>query len=346
MNTLSRACVAYRNQGNPTYPGHDNLQNGVLEYGKPITIYCSKWYEGQPGSGYFTDKATIDSCTNDVGSLDSNKLGSALQTQASDYNYYTNGNNYEQKPVVTAYDIDWKKFAELKNTNPDLYNRLSGGDSSGIKCAFGPVEANPQYGKGEGNQYYIGTHDDLDPSKPLKQSTFNQAVAAGIFKENPDKSFSESKGNLVRHPISDEKGSYTKATNAVIAAVEGYEKTLDKKTDSEIDSQVAKKTGGQYVAAPDQRYGYDNRASAGRYAEVVDVEVRTVEEPPPLLHDLTSLQIEASRRYGMTAAETLACVQHLYEEGDATYPRTDSHYITSDMSNTVALLLSDTEGNS
>ncbi len=55
-----------------------------------------------------------------------------------------------------------------------------------------------------------------------------------------------------------------------------------------------------------------------KYAEVVDVVVSIVEEAPPLLHDLTSLQIEASHRYGMTAAETLACIQHLYEEGDAT----------------------------
>lgn len=83
-----------------------------------------------------------------------------------------------------------------------------------------------------------------------------------------------------------------------------------------------------------------------QYAQVIDVEVRTVEESPPLLYDLTSLQIEASRRYGMTAAETLACVQHLYEEGDATYPRTSSNYISSDMENTVESLLSETEDNS
>lgn len=94
MKILSRASVAYRTQGISPYVGHDTLQNGVLEHGKPLTIYCSQWYEGQPGSGYFTDKATIDSCINERGVLDSNKLGSALQTQASKYNYYINGNNF------------------------------------------------------------------------------------------------------------------------------------------------------------------------------------------------------------------------------------------------------------
>ena len=87
MKILSRASVAYRTQGISPYVGHDTLQNGVLEHGKPLTIYCSQWYEGQPGSDYFTDKATIDSCINERGVLDSNKLGSALQTQASKYNY-------------------------------------------------------------------------------------------------------------------------------------------------------------------------------------------------------------------------------------------------------------------
>lgn len=53
MKILSRASVAYRTQGISPYVGHDTLQNGVLEHGKPLTIYCSQWYEGQPGSGYF-----------------------------------------------------------------------------------------------------------------------------------------------------------------------------------------------------------------------------------------------------------------------------------------------------
>lgn len=81
-------------------------------------------------------------------------------------------------------------------------------------------------------------------------------------------------------------------------------------------------------------------------AVIVNIEVEIVEELPVRLFDLNDLQIEANRRYGFTAAETQEYVQHLYEEGDATYPRTASHYITSDMENTVASLLHDTEDNS
>jgi DNA topoisomerase-3 len=55
-------------------------------------------------------------------------------------------------------------------------------------------------------------------------------------------------------------------------------------------------------------------------------------ERPPFLYDLTSLQRDASSRYGFTLRRTLAAAQRLYEEHTAlTYPRTNSRYLTSDM---------------
>lgn len=51
----------------------------------------------------------------------------------------------------------------------------------------------------------------------------------------------------------------------------------------------------------------------------------------PLLYDLTDLQRDMNRRYGMSAAETLKHAQSLYESKALTYPRTDSRYLTSDM---------------
>jgi DNA topoisomerase III len=52
----------------------------------------------------------------------------------------------------------------------------------------------------------------------------------------------------------------------------------------------------------------------------------------PLLYDLTSLQRDASSRFGFTARRTLAAAQRLYEEHKAlTYPRTSSRYLTGDM---------------
>ncbi|HEY3772547.1 MAG TPA: DNA topoisomerase 3 [Solirubrobacteraceae bacterium] len=53
---------------------------------------------------------------------------------------------------------------------------------------------------------------------------------------------------------------------------------------------------------------------------------------PPLLYDLTSLQRDASSRFGFAARRTLSAAQRLYEEHKAlTYPRTNSRYLTGDM---------------
>ena len=54
----------------------------------------------------------------------------------------------------------------------------------------------------------------------------------------------------------------------------------------------------------------------------------------PKLYDLTTLQREANRIYGMTAKQTLDTAQSLYELKLITYPRTDSQYLTEDMEQT------------
>ena len=59
-------------------------------------------------------------------------------------------------------------------------------------------------------------------------------------------------------------------------------------------------------------------------------------ERPPFLYDLTSLQRDASSRFGFTLRRTLAAAQRLYEEHTAlTYPRTNSRYLPSDMINEI-----------
>lgn len=65
---------------------------------------------------------------------------------------------------------------------------------------------------------------------------------------------------------------------------------------------------------------------------------------PPKLYDLTSLQREANRYYGYTTKKTLDILQELYEEKLVTYPRTDSQYVTEDMAETVAELVSGLSG--
>lgn len=55
---------------------------------------------------------------------------------------------------------------------------------------------------------------------------------------------------------------------------------------------------------------------------------------PPKLYDLTSLQRHANKLFGFTAQQTLESVQRLYDSKLATYPRTDSQYLTEDMEET------------
>jgi DNA topoisomerase-3 len=52
---------------------------------------------------------------------------------------------------------------------------------------------------------------------------------------------------------------------------------------------------------------------------------------PPQLYDLTELQRDLNRRYGLSAAATLAAAQSLYEKKLITYPRTDSRYLSGDL---------------
>jgi DNA topoisomerase-3 len=73
-------------------------------------------------------------------------------------------------------------------------------------------------------------------------------------------------------------------------------------------------------------------ACQGQTGEIVKLEKSERKERPPLLYDLTSLQRDASSRFGFTARRTLAAAQRLYEEHTAlTYPRTSSRYLPSDM---------------
>lgn len=85
---------------------------------------------------------------------------------------------------------------------------------------------------------------------------------------------------------------------------------LDDRTDAEALKSI--------VDAPDFTF------------QVFSVQRRTVHERPPRLYDLTGLQKDMSRLHGLTAARTLAALQSLYEKKLATYPRTDSQYITHD----------------
>lgn len=85
-------------------------------------------------------------------------------------------------------------------------------------------------------------------------------------------------------------------------------------------------------------------ACDGQCAVVGSIERKRVEKKPPKLYDLTTLQREANRYYGLTASQTLQAVQELYEEKLVTYPRTDSQFVTEDMRKTVESLVLTLDG--
>ena len=85
---------------------------------------------------------------------------------------------------------------------------------------------------------------------------------------------------------------------------------------------------------------YDKQQAAidtlQRIKEAETVQVKTVErkevnQEPPLLYDLTSLQKEANTKLNFSADKTLSIAQKLYEGKLISYPRTGSRYISQDV---------------
>ncbi len=80
----------------------------------------------------------------------------------------------------------------------------------------------------------------------------------------------------------------------------------------------------------------------GKEARIIKLEQKERLEQPPRLYDLTSLQRDANRLLGYTAQQTLDYAQSLYEKKLASYPRTDSRYLTSHMENSTRMLVEQT----
>lgn len=80
------------------------------------------------------------------------------------------------------------------------------------------------------------------------------------------------------------------------------------------------------------------RAVGVGVVDAVDMNIERV--APPKLFDLTGLQREANRRFGLSAAVTLAAAQACYETHKVlSYPRTDSTHITTDMAANISGLV-------
>ena len=70
---------------------------------------------------------------------------------------------------------------------------------------------------------------------------------------------------------------------------------------------------------------------ASKDITISKISKRKGKEAAPRLFDLTSLQIEANKRYALTAEETLNIIQTLYEGKLVTYPRVDTTYLPDDI---------------
>ena len=84
---------------------------------------------------------------------------------------------------------------------------------------------------------------------------------------------------------------------------------------------------------------FDKKLEAQSYLEATKRNLLTIKEiknkrgseAPPQLYDLTSLQVQCNRKYGMSADKTLSTIQSLYEKKLTTYPRVDTKFLTDDI---------------
>ncbi|MRG45840.1 DNA topoisomerase III [Chitinophaga sp. SYP-B3965] len=92
----------------------------------------------------------------------------------------------------------------------------------------------------------------------------------------------------------------------------------------------------EFTAAIDRLKNVDKANKGLEYLkehpfEITSFERKEGKEGNPRLFDLTALQVEANKKYGYSADDTLKFVQSLYEKKLVTYPRVDTTYLSEDL---------------
>lgn len=72
-------------------------------------------------------------------------------------------------------------------------------------------------------------------------------------------------------------------------------------------------------------------AITGHPFTVTSIVKKQGKEAPPRLFDLTSLQVECNKKFGLSADDTLKTIQSLYEKKYTTYPRVDTTFLSEDI---------------
>ncbi|KAA6307541.1 hypothetical protein EZS27_040788, partial [termite gut metagenome] len=106
------------------------------------------------------------------------------------------------------------------------------------------------------------------------------------------------------------------------------------------------KAGISFAAVSKEKYDQKSQADSifrllqeQKTLSVQSVEKKEVNQEPPLLYDLTTLQKEANSKHGFSADKTLSIAQKLYEAKLITYPRTGSRYISADVMDEITELI-------
>ena len=128
-------------------------------------------------------------------------------------------------------------------------------------------------------------------------------------------------------------------TLAMIVARDAAIASFTKAYFYELVAHLAEGFDARYTKAGETRI--DDKAEAERLhrklephktGTVTSVDIKVRRNRPPPLYDLTTLQRDANRRFGFTAAKVLELAQALYETHKLiSYPRTESRHIGEDM---------------
>ena len=102
---------------------------------------------------------------------------------------------------------------------------------------------------------------------------------------------------------------------------EGFNGRYEYKKDNTFTHQIYSQSEAQSIV----------KNCDGKEAKVSKVDSKEASIPPPLLFDLTDLQKECNKRFGLSADETLKSAQILYEKYKCiSYPRTEYRHLTED----------------
>ena len=88
-------------------------------------------------------------------------------------------------------------------------------------------------------------------------------------------------------------------------------------------------TKGKFLKKEDGEKAFET--ITGKPFVIDSVQQKEGKEQPPRLYDLTSLQVDCNRKFGMSAETTLNIIQGLYERKLTTYPRVDTQFLSDDI---------------